>query len=82
MNTGIEKARFAAGGERGRDIDIARLLSLTPAAISKWKGVVPPNRAIEIEVKSGGKATRWDIRPDFFGSAPVTEEAVPDQPSA
>ena len=67
--TGIEKARFAAGGERGRDIDIARLLGISPAAVSRWKGVVPPDRAIEIEEKSGGKVKRHEIRPDYFGPA-------------
>lgn len=62
--SGIEKARKAAGG---KDRDIARLLGLTPAAISRWKGKVPPDRAIEIEEKCGGKVTRYDIRPDYFG---------------
>ena len=65
--SGIEKARVAAGGEKGRDIDIARLLGISPAAVSRWNGTVPPGRAIEIEIKSGGKVTRYDIRPDYFG---------------
>lgn len=67
--TGIERARFAAGGDKGRDIDIARLLGISPAAVSRWKGIVPPDRAIEIEEKSGGKVTRHQIRPDYFGPA-------------
>jgi DNA-binding transcriptional regulator YdaS (Cro superfamily) len=68
--TGIQRARFAIGGERGRDIDIARLLDISPAAVSRWNGVVPPNRAIEIEQKTNGRVTRYDIRPDYFGKVP------------
>lgn len=68
--TGIQRARFAAGGEKGRDIDIARLLGISPAAVSRWNGVVPPKRAIEIEEKSGGRVQRHQIRPDHF-VAPV-----------
>lgn len=72
----IEKARFAAGGERGKDIDIARLLGISPAAVSRWGGVVPPNRAIQIEKKSGGKVTRFEIRPDYFGAGPNPDDTV------
>lgn len=65
--TGMNAARKAAGG---KDIDIARLLEISPAAISRWGGVVPPDRAIEIEKKTG-KTTRYEIRPDYFGNPPA-----------
>mgnify|MGYP000585399846 FL=1 len=62
---GLEAARAAAGG---KNVDLARLLGITESAVSQWK-VVPPDRAIEIEKKTNGKVTRYDIRPDFFGKA-------------
>lgn len=71
MSTGIEAARKAAGGEQGKDVDIARLLGLSAAAVSRWKGLIPPDRAIEIEAKTGGKVTRYEIRPDYFGARSV-----------
>jgi len=72
MNTtGMDKAREAAGG---KDVDIARLLDISPAAVSRWDGVVPPNRAIEIEEKTEGKVTRYDIRPDYFGAPPAAAQ--------
>lgn len=81
MSTGIAAARLAAGGENGKDIDIARLLGLSAAAVSRWKGVVPPDRAIEIEEKTVGKVTRYEIRPDYFGAraaaVEVATEAAP-----
>ena len=68
MTTGMDKARDAAGG---RNIHLARLLGISPAAISRWRGTVPPRRAREIEEKTGGRVTRYDIRPDHFGLAPA-----------
>lgn len=53
----------------GKNADVAKLLGISAAAVSKWGGVVPPERAIEIEKKTHGKITRHDIRPDFFGKA-------------
>lgn len=62
----MDKAREAVGG---KDVDIARLLNISPAAVSRWGGIVPAARAIEIEKLTGGKVTRHDIRPDYFGPA-------------
>lgn len=67
----MAKAREAAGGKDGKDVDIARLLKISPAAVSRWGGVVPPDRAIQIEELTEGKFTRHDIRPDYFGAAPA-----------
>lgn len=66
---GMLKAREACGG---RDIHIAKLLGISPAAVSRWNGLVPPNRAIEIETKTDKKVTRYEIRPDYFGVAPAS----------
>lgn len=65
--TSLEKARKAAGG---RKADIASLLGISPAAVTRWGDVVPVNRAIELEQKTGGKVTRYDLRPDIFGEPP------------
>lgn len=65
--TSLEKACKAAGG---RKADIASLLGISPAAVTRWGDVVPVNRAIELEQKTGGKVTRYDLRPDIFGPAP------------
>lgn len=64
---GLALAREAVGGKA---VDLARLLGLTESAISQWKRI-PPNRAIEIEEKTGGKVTRYELRPDFFGKRPT-----------
>lgn len=70
---GMTRARQAAGG---RDSDLARLLGITPSAVSRWNGRVPVRRAIEIELLTGGRVTRYDIRPDHFGPAPARPAAA------
>lgn len=77
---GLQKVRTAIGG---KNADIAKLLGVSGAAVSKWGGVVPPKWAIELEKKTGGKVTRYEIRPDFFGApaatAPTPEAAQPER---
>jgi len=63
---GFDLAREAAGG---KNVDLAKLLGITESAVSQWASV-PPDRAIEIEEKTGGKVTRYQIRPDYFGALP------------
>ena len=70
---GMQKARRAAGG---RDADIARLLGITPSAVSRWNGIVPPARAIELEALTQGRVTRYEIRPDHF-DPPLEPESEP-----
>lgn len=78
----MAKAREAAGGKDGKDVDIARLLKISPAAVSRWGGVVPPDRAIQIEELTEGKVTRHDIRPDYFGAAPIAQKRQPRKKAA
>jgi len=66
---GLTKARQAAGG---RNADLARLLGITPSAISQWVQV-PYRRALQIEARTAGRVTRAELRPDLF-SAPDTGE--------
>lgn len=69
---GLERARQAAGG---KSADLARLLGITESAVSQWK-IVPPDRAIEIEEKTGKKVTRYEIRPDYFGEPPPAKRSA------
>jgi DNA-binding transcriptional regulator YdaS (Cro superfamily) len=64
---GLAKARQAAGGRKS---DLARLLGVTPAAISQWVRV-PYRRALQIEVRTAGRVTRAELRPDLFGALVV-----------
>jgi DNA-binding transcriptional regulator YdaS (Cro superfamily) len=68
---GLLKARLAAGG---RNADLARLLNITPSAISQWVRV-PFRRALQIETRTAGKVTREEIRPDLFRAAPADAPA-------
>jgi DNA-binding transcriptional regulator YdaS (Cro superfamily) len=67
----LEKARQAAGG---RNADLARLLGISPSAISQWVRV-SYRRALQIEARTAGRVTRAELRPDLFG-APV-ERSTP-----
>lgn len=67
---GIAKARAAAGG---RNIDLARLLGISPSAISQWVRV-PYRRALQIEAGTNGLVTREELRPDLFGARPARAE--------
>lgn len=76
ITTAIEKQ---GAGQAG----IARLLGVSPQAVSQWvSGVrpVPPRHAIAIEAATG--VSRHDLRPDVFGPAEATPVATAEQPSA
>ena len=50
---------------------IARLLGVSPQAVSQWVAgsrPVPPRHAMAIEAATG--VSRHDLRPDIFGPAP------------
>ncbi len=48
---------------------LAKEIGISPAAVNKWfkKGRVPLERVPDIERATGGRVTRYDLRPDFFG---------------
>lgn len=75
-DTPLDIARKATGG---KNVDLAKLLGITESAVSQWK-TVPPDRAIEIEQKTNGKVTRYDLRPDYFGQ-PDTSDTTWAKPS-
>ena len=74
---GLQKAKTAAGG---KSVDLAKLLGVTESAVSQWKRV-PLQRALEIEEKTDGRVTRYDMRPDIFG-APTSAAKRPPRRTA
>lgn len=52
----------------GSASELARQLGISPAAVLQWEEV-PLRRVIEVERISG--VSRHELRPDFFGPAPV-----------
>ena len=66
---GLAKARQAAGGSNA---DLARLLGISPSAISQWVRV-PYRRALQIEARTAGRVTREELQPDVFGTALARE---------
>lgn len=61
--------RAEPGGVRA----LAAKLNLWPQAIYQWDRV-PAERLQSIEQVTEGRITRHQLRPDLFGSAPMTRE--------
>jgi DNA-binding transcriptional regulator YdaS (Cro superfamily) len=52
---------------------LAQDLKVSRAAVSHWRHKrfrVPAERCIDIETLSNGAVSRYDLRPDVFGTAP------------
>jgi DNA-binding transcriptional regulator YdaS (Cro superfamily) len=77
MDPGIQKALAAAGG---RKTDLAKLLGITPSAISQWARV-PYRRALQIEARTLGRVTREELRPDVFGEPSQQTRQQPARPA-
>ena len=55
----------------GTDVQLAEAMNVTPQAVGKWKRLkVPAERCLEIETKTNGSVTRYELRPDVFGLEP------------
>lgn len=69
----IDKAVKLAGGTSA----MASALSVSPQVVANWKGrkSVPAEYCLRIEQATNGKVTRYQLRPDVFGSAPEREAA-------
>lgn len=54
----------------GSQAELARSLAIRSPSISEWRrrGRVPADRCLSIESATGGKVTRYDLRPDVFGA--------------
>lgn len=53
---------------------------ISPQAVHKWtiSGAVPAERVLAIEAATKGKVSRYDLRPDVFGSPPEPNCATRD----
>lgn len=72
----MERACSAAGSAA----KLARLLSVTPAAVHQWKTgdrPVPAERCPDIERVTGGKVRCEDLRPDVRWDVLRTQESLP-----
>ena len=50
---------------------LARLVGVTPSMVWQWEKARRPvsaTRCVDIEKATGGAVTRYDLRPDVFGS--------------
>lgn len=66
----LKKAITAVGGKAE---DLAAKLGITPQAISQWEQV-PLLRVPDVERITG--ISRYDLRPDFFGTPSDTSEVA------
>ena len=74
----IKKAIELVGGNHR----LAVLVGVKPAFVSQWvtqRRPVPAERCIAIEKAANGQVTRYDLRPDVFGTAPEPQQRVPQQ---
>lgn len=71
--TPLEAAIKAAGTQQA----LAAALGIRSASISGWKalGRVPAERVLDVEEATG--VSRYDLRPDIFGTPPA-QGAAPD----
>lgn len=54
------------GSEIKTKSQIAELCNVTPQALKCWKRI-PAQHCRKLEVASGGRVTRYQMRPDIFG---------------
>ena len=68
----------------GGRVSFAKTLGVTPQAVFLWikNGRVPVERALAIEVATGGTVTRRDLRPDIFGTPPPQDFLDQDEGEA
>lgn len=59
----------------GSQDKLAAAMNIRSPSISGWRkrGRVPAERCVAIELATGGKVTRHQLRPDVFGDLPSAE---------
>jgi DNA-binding transcriptional regulator YdaS (Cro superfamily) len=60
-----------------RQAEAAKLIEVSQPCIHKWmtgKTRPSPKTAVAIEQATGGKVTRYQLRPDVFGPAPSSSD--------
>jgi len=62
----ISKACRLLGGQAA----LAKAIGISPQAVHKWltNGKPPAERVLQIEKAVKGKVSRYELRPDVFGS--------------
>lgn len=55
--------------EIGNATRLAGQLGISLQAVSQWKQA-PPQHVLAIERATGGKVSRYELRPDIFGPSP------------
>lgn len=68
----IRKAVSIAGGQSA----LAKRLKVSQSLVWQWcvgRLKVPAERCLAIETEADGQVSRYDLRPDVFGTAPERE---------
>ncbi|MGH8651331.1 MAG: transcriptional regulator [Gammaproteobacteria bacterium] len=56
---------------------------MRPQAVQQWTaaGRVPPDRCLAVEHATEGKVSRYELRPDVFGTRPAfrTDKQIPSR---
>lgn len=71
--TPLEIAIRLAGGVP----TVAKTMDISQPAVHRWRarGKAPAGRVIDLERATGGRVTRYELRPDVFGPAPTDAAA-------
>lgn len=80
MDTELSPIQRACAAEGiGNPSRLAKALGLSAPTVYQWiEGVrpIPARWCCPIEQATGGAVTRYDLRPDIFGTAPQSERAA------
>lgn len=55
--------------EVGSAAELSRMLGIKPSAICPWERC-PAEHVMEVEYRTEGKVTRYQLRPDIYGEDP------------
>lgn len=75
MSAEIQRAVEVLGSQQ----KLAEAANASPQAVSFWvsgERTISAEYALRVEHATGGKVTRYDLRPDIFGKAPAQEAAA------
>lgn len=70
MDAPAKLALLKAISEAGSITELARRVNVSPQVVINWRarGMVPAERCREVEAAVHAAVTRYDLRPDVFGS--------------
>lgn len=55
---------------------LAKYFELTPWAVSKWRLRIPAERVLELESLADCAVTRYEVRPDVYGTPECAKRAA------